>query len=92
MYAILTVVSFFPQAWNMPVSVTEENKWALYGMTKNLLLFLKAELLALFFYLTWCTASAQPLSSKFLPVILILVFGTVGYFILQMVRVGRRGG
>jgi len=92
MYAMLTVISFFPQAWNMPVRMTEQNKWALLGLTKSMLLFMKAEILALFLYLTYSTAKAEPLSPALLPVVLALVFGTIGFFILRMLRLNGRSG
>ncbi len=57
-----------------------------------MLLFMKTEILALLTEPTYCTAKAEPLSPALLPVVLALVFGTIGFFILRMLRLNGRSG
>jgi hypothetical protein len=88
LYIFMTVVSFFPQIWNVPVQITDENKEAVYLSTKNLIIFMKVEILAMFFYLNYHTVTAQPLSIIFLPIFMIIIFGTVIFFIVRTIRLG----
>lgn len=88
LYIFITVVSFFPQIWNVPVQVTDEDKEAVYLSTKNLIIFLKVEMLTIFFYLNYHTVTAQPLSVTFLPIFIITIFGTLVFFIVRIIRVG----
>ncbi len=88
LYIFMTVVSFFPHIWNVPVQVTNENKEAVYLSTKNLIIFLKVEMLTIFFYLNYHTVTAQPLSITFLPIFIITIFGTLAFFIVRIIRLG----
>lgn len=88
LYIFITVVSFFPQIWNVPVQITDKNKEAVYLSTKNLIIFLKVEMLTIFFYLNYHTVTAQPLSITFLPILMIIIFGTLVFFIVRIIRLG----
>ncbi|WP_196297026.1 DUF1648 domain-containing protein [Methanosarcina barkeri] len=88
LYSFMTVVSFFPQIWNVPVQITDKNKEAVYLSTKNLIIFLKVEMLTIFFYLNYHTVTAQPLSITFLPILMIIIFGTLVFFIVRIIRLG----
>lgn len=88
LYSFITVISFFPQIWNVPVQITDENKEAVYLSTKNLIIFVKVEILAIFFYLNYHTVTAQPLSITFLPIYMIIIFGTLIFFIVRTIRLG----
>lgn len=81
LYLLLTVVSFFPSMWNMPVKITEENMERAYHYTRNMITILKLELVSVFAYITIQTSKAQVLSPYFLPVFLVIIFGTVGIYI-----------
>lgn len=88
LYIFITVVSFFPQIWNVPVQITDENKEVVYLSTKNLIIFMKVEMLTIFFYLNYHTVIAQPLSIIFLPISMIIIFGTLIFFIVRTIRLG----
>ena len=90
LYAFITVVSFFPQIWNVPVQVTDENKETVYLSTKDLLIFIKVEILASFFYVNYHTITAQPLPIAYLPVFMIVIFGTIIFFVRRIIRLGKR--
>lgn len=89
LYGFITAVSFFPQIWNVPVQITAENKEAVYLSTKNLLILVKVEIITLFFYLEYHTITSQPLTIMFLPVVLITLFGTIIFFTVQTIRLGK---
>ncbi len=88
LYVFITAVSFFPQIWNVPVQITDENKEVVYLSTKDLLISVKVEMLTLFFYINYHTATAQPLSIAFSPVFIIIIFGTLIFFIVRTIRLG----
>jgi len=48
MFALLAGIECFPQAWNMPVKVTEENKERLYLITGTMLAIVKVLLVGMF--------------------------------------------
>lgn len=88
LYIFITVVSFFPQIWNVPVQITDENKEVVYLSTKNLIILMKVEILTIFFYLNYHTVTAQPLSITFLPISMAIIFGTLIFFIVRTIRLG----
>jgi len=87
MYLVMTVIGNFPQIWNTGVTVTEENKERVYRITKNLLNTVKLIMVAVFVYLTINSSQAIALTVWFLPVFLILLFGSMIYFFIKLVRV-----
>jgi hypothetical protein len=67
--------------WNMPVKITEENRIRAYYYTKNMITILKLELVSSFAYITLQTSKAQMLNAYFVPVFLIVIFGTIALHI-----------
>lgn len=86
LYALLTIVSFFPSVWNTPVKITEENREFVYLNLKTMLILIKMEIIIAFAYITYCNIKIQSLGTWFLPVELIMVFGTVIYYIIKVSR------
>jgi uncharacterized membrane protein YhdT len=86
MYLGMTVIEKFPQIWNTGVTVTEENKERVYRVLKNMLSTLKLIVVAVFVYLTINSSQAISLPVWFLPVLLILMFGSILFFIIKLVR------
>lgn len=91
LYIGITVISFFPQIWNIPVRVTDKNEEAVYRCMRNLLILTKIEMVGIFLYLTFYSAIAQPLHIAFLPVLLIVLFGTMIFFIVRTYQIGKKG-
>lgn len=89
-YALITMIYFFPETWNLPVQVTDENKETVHSRARSLLIFTKVEMLGIFFYITYYMATTQPLPIAFLPVSLIILFCTITFFILRIRRAGIR--
>lgn len=86
MYLGMTVIERFPQIWNTGVTVTEENKERVYRILKNMLGTVKLIVVSVFVYLTINSAQAISLAVWFLPVFLILMFGSIIFFIIKLVR------
>ncbi len=89
LYILLTVISRFPQAYNYPWRVTEANAPRLYAVARRMLVWLKAEMVLLFAYITWAivrytTVAPGPFDFGFVVVALVIIFGTIGVFIFQM--------
>lgn len=89
LYLLLTVVTFFPSAWNMPVTVKEENKIRVYSCVKTLMILMKLEIIVCFFYITYTMLHVEPISVAFLPIFLILFFGTTAYYIFKTIRLSK---
>ncbi len=89
-YIFITVMSFFPQTWNLSIQVTDENRETVYSYAKNLIILTKVEVLSIFFYLTYYMATTQPLPIAFLPVSMIILFSTIIFFTVKIYRSGTR--
>lgn len=87
MYGGLTLVSNFPDLWNMPTNVTPQNKDKVYKIGKDMLIVLRTLVVINFAYISICTINSLPLGGLFLPVMLGMTFGSIGYFIVKMIRV-----
>lgn len=87
MYIILAVVGRFPQIWNTGVTVTEENKDRVYRTLKNMLNTTELCMVGIFNFLMINVILGAPLPGWFLPVVLILIFGELAFWIIKLVRV-----
>lgn len=86
MYGLLTAVERFPGIWNTGVKITEENRERVYGLLGHLLSTLKLLIIVLFAWITlWCTL-ARPLPGWFLPVVLVVLFGDMIYWLARVIR------
>ncbi len=79
LYLLLTIAHFYPSMWNMPVKITEKNRVRAYHYTRNMITILKLELVSVFAYITLQTSKAEILSKYFLPLFLIVIFGTIAF-------------
>ena len=91
LYVLLTVVGFFPYIFNFPWRITEQNAEAQYRLAHTMLAWLKVELVALLGFIHWSLLQAalgqsEGLSIWFLPVGLVVVFGTIGVYIRLLYR------
>lgn len=86
MYGLLTVVEQFPGSWNTGVKITEENRERVYGLLGHLLSTLKLLIIVMDAWITlWC-ALARPLPGWFLPVVLVVLFGDMIYWLVRVIR------
>jgi len=91
LYMLLTVVSRFPHTFNYPCKITQENAEVQYLLARYLLAFLKAEIIWVFVYIQWMTiqvalGKAAGLGLVFLPVFLVLIFGTIAVYFYKSYR------
>jgi uncharacterized membrane protein len=86
LYILLTIVSFFPSTWNVPVKITEDNREFSYINLRTMLILIKMEILATFAYMSYCNIKIQSLGVWFLPLELTLIFGTITYYIIKISR------
>lgn len=91
MYAGITAIERFPKIFNFPVEVTEKNAAALYRLGREMSVVLKTLMALIFSYLQFQTVEAAQnahigLGGWFLPVTLVLMFGSIGLYIYRMVR------
>jgi uncharacterized membrane protein len=88
LYALLTLLSFFPQWGNYPWEITEENAPRQYRITRSMLCWLKMELVWLFAYIEWCTiqvamGKAIGLSPYLLLTVVLALSATVGFHLVK---------
>ena len=87
MYIGLTALEKYPQIWNTGVQVTDQNKERVYRILKNLIGTEKLLMVAVFIFITINSSLSKPLPIWFLPIFLLLVFGSIILFIIKLVKV-----
>lgn len=86
MFIGLSIVEKFPQIWNTGIQVTEKNKEKVYRILKNMIGTMKLLIALAFSYLTLHSTTVENLSPLFLPVFLILIFGSIILFLFQLMK------
>ena len=91
LYAMLTALSFFPQRFNYPVQVNDENRERVQALALEMVGWLKAELTWCFAYIEWTTVRAAQgladgLGRAFLPIVLGITAATILIGILRIRR------
>ena len=93
MWIGMTVLEKFPHVYNY-INLTKENAHAQYLNGRLLINVLKNEIVLLFSYITWKSVQVaigeqDSLGVWFLPVFLIIIFGSMGYFIMKSLRLSK---
>jgi uncharacterized membrane protein len=88
LYVGLNILSRFPHVYNYPWPITEKNAAAQYHLARTMLAALKAEIVLIFAYLQQQTiqvalGKAEGLGIAFLPIFLVIVFGTIGIYFVK---------
>jgi uncharacterized membrane protein len=86
LYGLMTLIERFPQAWNTGVFVTENNRDAVYRLLKNMMAMVKMFIMLLFASLTLISAQSLSLPVWYLLGYLVLLFGTIAYFMVRLLR------
>lgn len=84
-YSGFTVLSRYPHVYNYPWRITEENAERQYLLARTFLCWLKLEIILLFTFIEWTTIQvafrySEGLGLTFLPISLIVIFGTIGMY------------
>lgn len=92
LYVGLSWLNNFPHLFNYPQKVTEENAVQLYTLGKRMNRALKTIISCVLSYMNYAIIQTalgqqQGLGVGFTPVILILIFGTLGYFLYRFAQV-----
>ena len=90
-YVMLTVVNLFPQVFNYPVAVTEENAPRQYAIATSAIRWLKLEIVWLIAYTEWASVRtalgrAHGLSPWFMPILLVVLFATIAMLLIKAYR------
>ncbi len=87
LYIGITILERFPQVWNTGIEIKEKNRDQVYRIIKDLLVTVKGVLVDVFVFLTANSVLQKSMPVWFLPVFLILVFGTIGITIARLLKV-----
>ncbi|BAY19518.1 hypothetical protein NIES2109_46610 [Nostoc sp. HK-01] len=87
-YGFLTFISRYPHTFNYAVIITELNALRQYQIACSMLNWLKSEMVWIFAYIEWqifhlATTENPHLEIWFVPVLIIIIFGTIGYWLSQ---------
>jgi Protein of unknown function (DUF1648) len=93
-YSLMTLVARYPSAFNFPMRVKPPTRPRLEAIALHLISWLKVEVLGLFFCIQqqaiqYARKGSTELSPAFLPMVLVMIFGTIAWHIVAMRRVGR---
>ncbi|MBV7276890.1 DUF1648 domain-containing protein [Clostridium thailandense] len=86
MFIGVSFIERFPQIWNTGIQVTEQNKERVYRILKNMIGTVKLLVVLVFSYLTLHSITGKNLSPLFLPIFLVLMFGSITVFIFQLLK------
>lgn len=91
LYIGLTILKKYPHIYNYICEITELNAREQYQSARTMITLLKAELVYFFAYIQWGTiksasTNSEGLSLWFLPITLIIIFGTIGYYIHKSIK------
>ena len=96
--ALMTLVSFYPSAFNFPVPSTPATRPRFEAITLSMIAWLRAELVCLFLWIQQAIIHSaregrSALSPWLVPVAILAIFGSIGWHfvaILNAARAGRR--
>ena len=91
LFTVLTFAGLFPHKCNYAWPITEANAAAQYQITRSMLSCLKAQIMWLFVFVEWKTIQIARegtgiLGIYSLPTLLLMTFGTVGFYLLKGYR------
>lgn len=94
LYAGMTMVSRFPEAFNYPVRVTPANRAVLQALAQRMIAWLKAEVICLFLGIQYVTIGSARRGQGALPpfsmaIAIGVVFGTIGWYVIAMRRAAK---
>ena len=93
-YGAMWLVARHPSAFNYPIRVSPATRPKLEAMTLGMISWLQFELECLFLWIQYAIvrsaqAGKSALSPAFLPTVVMIIFGTVAWHFVAMLRIGR---
>lgn len=86
MYLGIGLFERYPELWNTGVKVTKKNQAQIYSIIKNMIVTLKFVMVFIFTYMTYNSTLVRPLPGWFTPGSILLAFGPMVFFIIQIYR------
>lgn len=86
LYLFIGALEQHPEVWNTGVTITSENKYRIYALLKNMIVTLRFVIVFTFSFITINSSFARPLPGWFTAVSLLMVFGPMAYFMIQIIR------
>lgn len=91
LYVLLTILGRFPHIFNYLCEITEDNAKFQYTNSRTLIALIKTEITVLFSYMAWVSiwvaeGKMEGVGVAFLPVVLMILLGTVAFFSVRMIR------
>lgn len=83
-YALISMLSRYPQIWNTGVTVTDHNREQVYSVLYSMIVTIKLIMAATFAYLSLCQISFIDLSAWLLPIELIILFAVLAFYIMKL--------
>ena len=80
LYGGLSVITLFPQMWNVPQTKNESNKYLVYSTLKTMLILMKIEVTVNFFFISYFSIKGRNLPALYTPIFLVMIFGTLIYY------------
>jgi uncharacterized membrane protein len=95
-YLLISLIALLPTSLRSAQPLSEETRARIQTLTRQMVAWLKVELITLFAFLQWFILSAVRQGSGHLtvlvvPVFLVAVFANVGWHLVAILRVARRG-
>ena len=87
LFGFITLVERYPQIWNTGITVTEENRDAVYRLLKSMIALVKMFVLLMFASLTVLSSFAVNLPIWYILGFLVAVFGTIAVCIVRLNRI-----
>lgn len=89
-YIGIAILAKFPNIYNYPVEINSRNKEKQYLMASTFIRVINVETLSIFFYIQISTGvamnSGKGLSIAFLPISIVVLFGSIGVYIYKSVK------
>jgi uncharacterized membrane protein len=91
LYLLITVISLLPTGIRSKVTLTPESRERIQALTRQMLAWIKAEIVGLFLFIQWfILAGIKDGSNKIPaippPVLLVVIFATVGWHLVAVFR------
>jgi uncharacterized membrane protein len=95
-YLLITVLAAFPTKFHYPVRVSPESLPRAQEQTRNLISWIKVEMVCLLVYVQWSIIQAARsrefrMSPLMVPAFLVVVFGTVAWYLAAILKNAKEG-
>lgn len=90
LFLLLVVVERFPNSWNIPVEICEDNKERVYESMRLMLVGMRAMFMINAFLTTYAMSHALQLPSLYLPIFIGIVFLLLVINMIYIVKINKK--